>query len=216
MFSNKILDSEKFTISVQNNCFVWFPPKTSSSLVSWIFTYFDFKPFHINPETNVLEFDPPVLTHFGHNFCYPPDYSNMTFITTIRNPYHRVFSLFKTTKYSYWSRKLKQPIPTREDFETFFENDFLKNELQLKRFLPNFNKKLPNFVIRRENLLEDLLKIDFIKYSKLNESGILGEMCSRNINSSPSLLIENYISEENKEKIYETLKTEFEIGGYEK
>ena len=92
----------------------------------------------------------------------------------------------------------------------------IKNELQLKRFVPNFNKKLPNFVIRRENLLEDLLKIDFIKYSKLNESGILEEMCSRNINSSPSLLIENYISEENKEKIYETLKTEFEIGGYEK
>jgi len=216
MNTNNILNSEKFTIAPQFNSFVWFPPKSASSLVSWIFTYFDFRPYHINPDTKVFEFDPPILTHFGHHFFYPPNYENMDFIITLRNPYERIFSFFKLTRYSYWTQKSNQPIPTKEDFDKFFYNDILKNDVQKKRILPEFDKKFPNYVIRREFLLEDLLKIDFIKNSKLNESGILTEMCSRNINSTPYLPIENYITGEIKEKIYEVFKDEFQIGGYEK
>lgn len=212
----KILDYQKFTIAPQHNSFLWFPPKSSSTLLSWIFTYFDFRPYCINPLTNELEFDPPIQTHFGHVFNYPPQYEKMNFIVSLRNPYERIFSFFKMTKYSYWSIMKNQPVPTFEDFERFFYQDFLGNEIQKERIVPIFDKKLPDHVIRKENILEDLLKIDFVRNSKINQLGILEDMCSRVINNSPNLPIENYLTDEIKEKIYETFRIEFEIGGYKK
>jgi len=216
MGNRNLPESDKLTIAPHFNSFVWFPPKSSSSLVSWIFTYFDFRPYRVNPETNEAEFDPPIVTHFGHTYNYPPNSRQMNFIITLRNPYERLFSFFKMQKYSYWTIKLKQPIPTKEDFENFFYKNFLQDKIQLDRIVPKFDEGLPNCIIHRETLLEDLLKIDFIRDSKLNSSGILSEMCSRKINSSPYLPIEDYMTEEIKEQIYEIFKVEFEIGGYSK
>lgn len=216
MEKKNLLEYPRYTFAPNYNSFIWFLPKTSSTLLCWVFAHFDFKPYAVNPETNVFEFNPPTILHLGHDFYYPPDYENMNFICTIRNPYRRIFSYFKMQKYSYRDVRLKKPEPKIEDFENFFYNNFLEDEVQLKRILPRFDKKLPNFVIRTENIFEDLLKIDFIKNSKLNESGILSEMCNREMNTTPPLDIENYLSPQTKEKIYETFKIEFEIGGYQK
>lgn len=212
----EILDYQKFIISPQHNTFLWFPPKSSSTILSWIFTYFDFRPYCINPQTNTLEFDPPIQTNFGHAFNYPPDYENMNFLVSVRNPYERIFSFFKMTRYSYAATKRNYPTPTRQDFEKFFYEDFLGKETQRRIMVPVFDKKLPNYVIRKENILEDLLKIDFIKNSKINQLGVLDDMCSRVINNTPSLPIENYLTSQIKEKIYEIFMVEFEIGNYKK
>jgi hypothetical protein len=80
-----------------------------------------------------------------------------------------------------------------------------------------FNERTPDFLIRTETIYDDLLKIPFIKNSKLNQCGILEEMCRKKINSSfESEEDEKLLSLEIKTKIYSFFKPHFEIFNYSK
>ena len=197
-----------FTISKKNNSYVWLPVKTASSTLSWILGHFDFSRSFIDGNNNVImEND---ILHFGHSTVHPPNSENLTFICSMRNPYDRFFSFFKmTTKFS-------QKLITKENFDIFFEEEMSKKSSLLQQSANIFEKRKPDFLIRSENFYEDLVKIPFIGNSKLNNCGILEEMCQKKIWKTVELNIDDFISTEQKQQIYILFKEHFEIGGYSK
>ena len=80
-----------------------------------------------------------------------------------------------------------------------------------------FDERVPDYILRSENLYQDYLKIPFIVDSKLNKCGILEDICNRKINKgSGTLDIENYLTSSVKEKIYKMFQSHFELFGYQK
>ena len=203
----------KFTISEKHNSFVWFPPRSSTHTFSWIFGHFNFRIYYSTSD-GVLDVLDSYSNHLGHFYFYPPNHMNMTFICTTRNPYERVFSFFKLGRYNFHRVRLGYATkPTKMEFENFY-TDLVTKQLHIYR--PIFDKRKPDYVVRNENMYEDLKKIPFVRDSKLNNCGILEEMCESTFNRSPTLDINEFIDQEMRERIYQDFKEEFEIGNYPK
>lgn len=207
-----LLNQKLYILSLENNSFLWLPPKTGSSTVSWIFGHFDFWWYKYDETFSDYKLLMNDLAHYGHDCFLPPNHEKMNFISTMRNPYDRMVSYFLMT-YLEW-----EDNPTSEDFELFLENDFLKNKNSVMyKSSKIFHGRYPDYVIRLENLYEDLTKIPFIKDSKLNSTGILQEMCTKKIKKSFDIENrEKLLTESSKEKIYNHFKNDFEKFGYPK
>jgi hypothetical protein len=68
-----------------------------------------------------------------------------------------------------------------------------------------------------ENAYEDYIKIPFVNDSILNKSGVLKEIIQKKLNETYTKVNkEEYLTEKNKELIYNFLKNQFELFGYEK
>jgi hypothetical protein len=78
-------------------------------------------------------------------------------------------------------------------------------------------ERLPDYFIRQENLYDDYVKIPFVRDSKLNECGILKELCDRKINKGPNKKpIKDYYNQETADIIYLNYKEYFDLCGYDK
>ena len=202
------------TISLKHNSILWLPMRTASTHASWVFAHFDFIAYLTN-ETNDLIIDlASDKIHFGHELGLPPDHNSMSLISTARNPYERVFSYFNR---QFLGRNLK---PTQGEFEKFIE-DLIENKTNFIKFFnkPIFSlsERIPDYIIRKENMFEDYLKIPFIRYSKLVSCGILEEMCERKINDNIiSYNSSDFYTDQIKEKLYSFMKVEFDSFGYSK
>lgn len=198
------------TVSDKHNSFVWTPMKTASSHVSFVFSFFDFVTYTKNINTNVIVSQSSEFLNFGHSFSLPDGHENMTFICSMRNPYLRVFSLF--------SRRFLNPQnkPEISEFEDFF-NETIEVEPEFTKTANMFEDRVPDYILRSENLYEDYLKIPFVYESKLNQCGILEDICNRKINIGLGTLApEIYLTESVKTKIYRMFQPHFELFGYEK
>jgi hypothetical protein len=200
------------TLSLKHNSILWLPQKTASTHASWVFAHFDFMPYTTS-EKNELIID--ILSdkvHFGHELGLPPSHESMSLISTVRNPYERVFSFFIRTS----RRDVK---PSQYDFEKFIE-DLIDNKTSRFHFFSKTIQSLlhrtPDFIIRKENMYEDYLKIPFIKDSKLVSCGILEEMCEKKINDHLTYDSSDFYTEEIKEQVYSFMKIEFDSFGYSK
>jgi hypothetical protein len=106
--------------------------------------------------------------------------------------------------------------PEIKEFEDFF-HERIEIDTEFTRTTNMFDLRVPDFVLRAENLYEDYLKIPFILNSKLYECGILEDICNRKINKgSGTLDIEKYLTSSVKEKIYKMFQSHFELFGYQK
>lgn len=196
-------------ISKENNAFVWFPIKTASSMSSWILGHFDFSLYYYVEEISEFMEVGTDLSHFGHSTFLHPGHQKMDFICTMRHPYQRVFSLYKSSTFQFSNNF------NRENFERFVDRIVLSNNSFRDR--QQFEERFPDYVIKAENFHEDILKIPFIRNSKLYECGILDDMCKKRINRSFDTDKEKeFFTPEIKEKIYEWFKPHFELFGYEK
>ena len=134
----------------------------------------------------------------------------MSFICTIRHPYYRVFSLF--------SKRFLDPSekPRIEEFEDFF-HERIETGVEFTKTINMFDERVPDYVLRSENLYEDYLKIPFVMESKLNKCGILEDICNRKINKGHGTIdSESYLTPSVKGKIYKMFQSHFELFGYEK
>jgi len=197
-------------ISEKNNAFVWLPIKTASSLVSWVLSHFEFDLFFYSKTTNDYKKIISDLSHFGHSTNLPYNHEEMLFICTMRHPYKRVLSYYKSTLPHIYNDY------NVEGFNHFLNQNVFSNKT-LFDDIDKFDKRKPDFLIRTETIYDDLLKIPFIKSSKLNDCGILEEMCKKKVNPSFESEDDEYLlSSEIKEKIYNFFKPQFEIFGYSK
>jgi hypothetical protein len=202
---------ESYTISEKHKAFVWLPPKCATNFISWVLAYFEFSSIQIDTETNKIHtIRLNQYGHFGHSTFLPPNHEELSFICAVRNPYHRVLSMFQ----SQFDGQL-----TVENFEKF-----INERLTFNSRGPIFNKfseilhgRRPNYLIRTENLYEDILKIPFIRDSDLNSSGILKNFCDKKINQSYNQLNpEEYLTPRIKEHIHSLCSDHFDLFGYER
>jgi hypothetical protein len=201
---------EFYTISEKHKSFVWLPPKCATNFISWVLAYFEFSSVGIDRETNQIhKIIQNKLIHFGHSTIFPPNNEELLFICGIRNPYHRVLSMYQS----------QAKDPSIEDFEKFIDEIIMKKLVydSLFKFSSFFNGRIPNYLIRTENLYEDIIKIPFIKDSDLNSSGILKNFCDKKINKSYNQLNpDEYLTPNIKEIIYNLSSDHFDLFGYER
>ena len=193
---------------MENNSFLWLPFKTASTTLSWILAHYKFRHYCFKNGEYVLQRS--MLTHLGHDLTLPPTHENMNLICATRHPYHRVLSFIKML-YQHAPETLTKEEFDRKAWEICFKENSILNLSAVA-----LKTRTPNFAIRQEHLFEDLVKIPFIKDSKLNQCGILEEMCDEKINSSFDLDVDEYLSKELKDKIFDSFKEHFELFNYQR
>ena len=199
---------QTYTISEKHKTFVWLPAKCASNLLSWVLAYFEFSSVAMNTETNQIHnIRLNQSSHFSHCTILPPNHEELLFICAVRHPYHRVLSLYQCIAKN----------PSVEDFEKFVDERIFVHNSPWFKFSLSFKDRSPDYLIRTENLCEDILKIPFIKNSDLNSSGVLKNFCERKINKSyHQLNPEEYLTPDIKEIIHNLSSDHFDLFGYER
>ena len=200
------------TLSLKHNSILWLPMRTASTHASWVFAHFDFMSYLTNKKDELMIDLISDKIHFGHELGLPPSHNSMSLISTARNPYERVFSYFNR---QFLGRNIK---PTQGEFEKFIQ-DLIENKTNFIKFftkpVQSLIERVPDYIIRKENMYEDYLKIPFVKDSKLVSCGILEEMCNRKINDNAvSYNSSDFYTDHIRNQIYDFFKVEFDVFGY--
>jgi hypothetical protein len=189
-------------ISEKHNCFVWLPTRTASNHAVHLLNHFEFYNIKCDFYRNIIKEKKDFLIH-QHQFSLFDGHEKYKLISTIRNPYSRSVSLYEFLN-SGGERGF-------DSFDNFVLN-YKKNPVK-----PIFGERVPDFFLRQENLYDDYIKIPFVRDSKLNECGILKELCEKKINKSPNRKpIKDHYNQETADIIYSNYKEYFELCGYDK
>jgi hypothetical protein len=176
---------------------IWLAPeRTGSRKVSEILTFYDFK-----------QNDIPIFNFGNYNFSHvmPTDgrYSDYKIICNTRNPYSRVYSLFKNF-YGKFNEKNKN------NFKKYLIED-LPNGQMVPMVVNPILSRVPDHIIRLEYMTEDLLKIPFI-FDVLSEKQI--ELLAQHGKEIDEW--ESFYDQESKDIVYEYCKDQFIFGNYSK
>ena len=176
---------------------IWLAPeRTGSRKVSEILTFYDFK-----------QNDTPVFNFGNYNFSHvmPTDgrYSDYKIICNTRNPYSRVYSLFK----NFYD---KFDFKNKGNFKKYLTED-LPNGQMIPMVVNPILNRVPDHIIRLEYMTEDLLKIPFI-FDVLSEKQI--ELLAQHGKEIDEW--EPFYDQESKDIVYEYCKDQFIFGGYSK
>jgi hypothetical protein len=176
---------------------IWLAPeRTGSRKVSEVFSFYGFK-----------QNDKPVFNFGRYNFSHymPTDgkYSDYKIICNARNPYSRVYSLFK----NFYDKSLEK---NKDNFKKYLTEDLPRGQMVPMVINPILSR-VPDHIIRLEYMSEDLMKIPFI-YDVLNEKQIrLLTQHGKEIDEW-----ESFYDQESKDIVYEKCKDHFIYWGYEK
>lgn len=153
-----------------------------------------------------------------HEWNIPDEYHHYDFLLNVRNPYTRMKSY-------YYSLFLKNDCQGSDDchlsFVQFTEKYATDNGGMLQHF--SFDRiyeaiKPPKFVVRYENLSDDLMKIPFIseKYTQSEEFKTEWDRVVTNNIFDKETKGQSYnYTEQEAELIYDKFKRQFQLFGYE-
>lgn len=202
-----MIKKPNFVISNEDlKLLLWLPHKTGTRTVQFIFNHFDFKTVIENTQ------DKTKLTHnyiTGINTTDLPDnHLDYQLISTMRNPYSRFIS------YHFFSNKLNP----KKQIDLY---DYNSSIGRISKFLDiepmAFGKRTPDFFIKTESMLEDVLQFDFIQQSKLYQCGVLQDLVSKKFNStSYNENWKNYYNRELADQVYNLFKHIFDLNIYDK
>ena len=147
--------------------------------------------------------------NYTHNSEIPPKYKDYQIVCSGRNPYSRTLSVYKNFVSSYLDITFKDYVIgiTSGKPEEIFEDGVSK----YSTFVNPVLEKQPEYVIRLENIFEDLKKLPFI-YNHLTEQQ-LEMMCEHGKEIDEW---ESHYDQEMKDLVYQHLKHQFDMWGYEK
>jgi hypothetical protein len=139
--------------------------------------------------------------HHSHYYTEEQKHDGYKLIVSTRNPYSRAHSLFR----NYFNTKKNSD---KYDFKSYLLNmsDAMKGLLTK----PILAQK-PDYIIRLENMREDLMKLPFI-FDVLNENQ-LSLLTQHGKQIEPW---EDFYDEEGKEIVYNLIRNHFDFFGYEK
>ena len=159
----------RLNISETYKIFLWLNMKTGTSHMSTILNNFDFKPYLIDGKEKTLLGNKILQDHECGLF---EGHENYELLATIRNPYSRMFSIYSVNK---------------KNANPFEFNEFLEKYFQQSHGFDTCAKlnRIPEYIVRMENMYEDYSKIPFITNSEIFKSGRLKEMVTKKINSNP-------------------------------
>jgi len=204
----------------------WAPERTATKLLTQIFKHFEFE-YPENKKKNKKLGEP----YHSHELGIPEGCEDYQIICSVRNPYDRVLSLYKNFTTvglnALYTRDTKSDFVKR--FDHFIKELYIyaieqKKIENLEREVPvrnliskmNFTTTIPNHIIRMENLVDDLEKIDFVRDSEMWKSGSFHELIQNNpfIRRKPYGYNEVYTFGSAK-KVYDFQKKLFFICGYD-
>lgn len=172
------------------------PERTGSRKVSEILSFYGFK--HNNR---------PIYEYGKYNYAHevmlnsiPKEYK---IICSARNPYSKVLSLFK----NFYENSTDK---SKDSFKKYVINDLPKGQM-IKMVINPVLNKVPDYILRLENLTEDLLKLPFI-HDVLTTKQV--ELLSSHGKQLESW--EEYYDDEMKEIVYLYTKQHFDMFGYKK
>lgn len=177
--------------------FIWVAPeRTGSRKVAEVLTYYGFT----NNGKRVFN-----TGEYSYNHYYIPSekYDDYKIICCTRNPYSRVYSIFK----NYY-----MPVKDKgkDSFKKYLINDIQNSQIIQMIVNPALDQK-PDYIIRMENMTEDLLKLPFISDVLTKVQVIMLSSHGKEIESW-----EEYYDQESKDIVYHYCKDHFIFGGYEK
>lgn len=177
---------------------IWIAPeRTGSRKVAEILSYYDFK------SNGKLVFDHNNAYSHSHGSQIHKSYMEYSLIVNMRNPYGKTYSLFR----NFFKNGQSQG---KDLFKKFLIEELPKGIMKNMIINPVLSKK-PNFIIRLEQMKEDLSKIPFI-FDILTEKQLdLMTQHGKEIED-----FEVYYDQESKDIVYEYCKHLFILGGYEK
>jgi hypothetical protein len=160
-------------VSHRHKTIWWAPERTGTKITREILQNYNFLIFDSKTDKEV----PMEERSVSHLNRISEEYSDYTLISNIRNPYDRVFSIFLTTFYENIALEKKLHDEIRKTFNCWVSNAFTAQKMSVKldtnysaknidlNYFSKwvFNEKKPDFLIRMENLVEDLEKLDFVK-----------------------------------------------------
>lgn len=152
---------QALNISEKHKVIVWTPRSTASRLASKIFENFEFCSYDVHNGGVLLK------KSFEHNHFIglPKNHLDYKLIMTCRNPYTRLTAGFDGDN-------------AQKNLEKSLETDF-QGHLHYS-FISHLKYRKPDFFIRVENLLEDYLKIPFIRESQFYQSGEMEKLINNN------------------------------------
>ena len=182
-----------YNISEKYKCLWLAPSRTGTRTMAEILRFYDFK----LDGRLVYEFNHYRYTHFTPNL---EPYSDYKIICGARNPYSRVLSHFKNYAHQFLDK-------TKENFKIYVESKgWMANNVNQPILT-----KVPDYLVRIENMKEDLLKIPFI-FDVLNERQLDLYLLHGDKNDN----WEEYYDDDIKEIVYTSFKNHFNMWGYEK
>jgi len=146
---------------------------------------------------------------YTHNSEIPPKYKDYKIISSARNPYSRTLSLYKNFVYPEVKITFKEYVLGLTCGKP--EENFKHGNSKYSTFINPVLEKQPEYVIRLENIHEDIKKLPFI-FNHLTEKQ-LGEMCEHGKEIEEW---ESHYDQEMKDLVYKHLKHQFDMWGYEK
>ena len=189
---------------------LWTPFKTGSIHATFIFTHFDFMTDLFNEETlEIVNNLPTNHVQHHHDSCLLDIHKDYDVICTTRNPYRRFLSGF------FYLSNFKKEELTVMKFREYFANKVDDPHLFPEGYFGY--RTIPKYFIKLENLYESYIQIPFIRESKLNQCGLLYDLCNKKINESQkSVSTKDYFTTDMVDYFYSNYKNLFEIDGYEK
>ena len=177
--------------------FEWIAPeRTGSRKVAEVLNYYEFK------RNNQPIFMTGYYNHV-HSAKFNELYSGYKVICNARNPYGRVYSIFK----NFYNMIRDKSIV---GFKQYLTNDLIQGQTLKMVLSPEPNRSY-DYVVRLEHMVDDLLKLPFI-------SDVLTETQLKMICSHGKEIEDwrEFYDDEMKEIVYNLTKYQFEKWGYEK
>jgi hypothetical protein len=177
--------------------FEWIAPeRTGSRKVAEVLSYYGFK------RDNQPIFMTGSYNH-GHVVKFNELYSGYKVICNARNPYGRVYSIFK----NFYKRMSGKSMV---EFKQYLTNELIQGQTLEMVLSPEPNRSY-DYVVRLEHMVDDLLKLPFI-------SDVLTETQLKMICSHGKEIEDwrEFYDDEMKEIVYNLTKYQFEKWGYEK
>ena len=200
----------RVTYSDNLKSILWSPMKTGSKHAEFIFGHFDFVTSSFNSETD--EYVQDVLSNHishHHNFHLLRQHKDYDVICTTRNPYERLISGF------FYFSKIEKYELTSDSFKRFFIKQ-INNPTMFHDAYVGY-PKIPKYFLKTESLYDDYIKIPFVRDSKLNQCGLLYDLCNKKINNSVhSISTKDFFTMDMIDYFYDNFKNLFDIDGYEK
>jgi hypothetical protein len=204
------MDYYVLTYSDIHKSILWTPQKTGSSHATFIFTHFDFVTEFFSKKTlNLMKVKPSGLITHHHNCVIINSLIDYDVICTTRNPYARLISGF------FYLTNIENTEFSVGNFRKFFANQMDKPTILHDGFYGY--QKIPKYFLRTENLYNDYLKIPFVRDSKLNECGLLYDLCNKQINKNrDTVSTKDFYTMDMIDYLYDNFRNLFDIDGYEK
>jgi hypothetical protein len=196
--------------NLKHRMFIWTPPKTGSTSAMDILKNLGFNSYFNNSGYFIPHKNDPQHNHFC-KLCN--SHGNYSFITTLRNPYTIMSSYFLQTSKDFDSANTKN----FEDYLNFYFYD--DKHLEVKYFsCYNYSKRLPDYIIRLENMFDDYVKLPFVLGTDYYKSGQLKKDCTvkKNPSQFPDFDWKSLYNQPLADIVYYNFAHVFELGGYDK